>query len=198
MSEPSKDKLSLKYEEELAPFRETIEAVYIKTSSSDVVFRNILTLPPTILDSTPQSKRRSEDSPIEETIILSSEEVEEMKESEKKEYIGKLAISVFTSYQKCYDNAQNIVNRIAKKYSYEEAETFLYERLGCHIVKLQFDESVGLIQKEPNKKGHKNVLLNEEVEISSFIKETYEPLNIDDLLISEDNTISDKDIQNDE
>lgn len=114
MSEPSKDKLSLKYEEELAPFRETIEAVYIKTSSSDVVFRNILTLPPTIIDSTPQSKRRSEDSPEEETIILSSEEVEEMKESEKKEYIGKLAISVFTSYQKCYDNAQNIVNRVAK------------------------------------------------------------------------------------
>lgn len=182
MNESSLDSLSLRYEAELAPLMETVNAIYRQTLSTDVAYRNILSLPPTLLDSTPQSKRRREDDVEEEIIILAEEEVEGMTESEKKEYVGALAISVFTSYQKCYDNAKRIVNRIAQNYSVEEAETFLKEKLGCYIAKLQLDEKVGLIQRKPNKKGHQNVLLNEGVDICEYIEEIYDPLNLNALL----------------
>lgn len=50
-------KYALMYEDELLTFMEVIDADYIQTSSSDIVFRSTLTDPTTIIDSIPQSKR---------------------------------------------------------------------------------------------------------------------------------------------
>ncbi|MDE6793659.1 MAG: hypothetical protein K2J48_11325 [Muribaculaceae bacterium] len=182
MNDTSKDKRSLKYEAELFPLWDTIEASYTQTSSSDVVFRNILSLPPTLLDSTPQSKRKNEEDVEEEPLLLSAEEVAEMTDGEKKSYIGERAISVFNSYKKCVANSRFWINRIAENYSLEEAEIFLSNKLGVYIVELHLGPEVGLIEKKANKKGHRNMLLNEEIDISTYIVKTYPVLTIENLL----------------
>ncbi len=175
-------KYTLMYEEELLPFMEVIDAAYIQTTSSDIVFRSTLTDPPTIIDSTPQSKRGDEERMEEEKMIFTSEEVSLLTDEEKKSYVGERAISVFKSREKCLKDIKNIVNRIAENYSLEEAEAYLNEKRGPFIVKLKFSDKVGLIQRKFNKKGHKNVLLNEGESIDSYIVETYPSVDIVALL----------------
>ena len=50
------------------------------------------------------------------------------------------------------------------------------------MVKLKLSREVGLIEKEFNKKGHKNVLLNEGEFINDYVIETYPPMKLRDLL----------------
>lgn len=172
----------LRYEAELISFIETIEAYYRIASSEDVVFRSTLTDPPTLKDSIPQSKRENEDGIEEEEIILSEEEIAALTEGEKKEFVGSRGLSVYKSYEKCIADIKFWINRIAGNYSREEAEAYLNERRGPFMVKLQLSAEAGLIEKKFNKKGHKNVLLNEGELIDNYIIATYAPLSIEELL----------------
>lgn len=153
-------KYTLKYEKELLPFMEVIETMYVETSEEDIVFRSTLTDPPTLKDSTPQSKRENDEGVEEEVIIPTKEEVDSLNENEKKDFVGDRAISVFKSREKCLKDIKNIVNHVADKYSLEEAEAYLNEKRGPFMVKLQLSQEVGLIEREFNKQGHKNVLLS--------------------------------------
>ena len=175
-------KYTLKYEEELLPFMDVIDAMYVETSEDDVVFRSTLTDPPTKKDSTPQSKRMSDNGVEEEAIILTKEEADSLTEKEKRSFVGDLAISVFETREKCLKDIRNIVNHIAAKYSLDEAEAYLNEKRGPFMVKLKLSREVGLIEKEFNKKGHKNVLLNEGEFINDYVIETYPPMKLRDLL----------------
>lgn len=182
MCKESDKKYTLKYEKELLPFQGVIEAKYVETSEDDVVFRSTLTDPPTLKDSTPQSKRENEEGVEEEDIILTAEEVDSLTEKEKEDYVGSRAISVYESIEKCFEGLKSIVNHIAKKYSLEESETYLYEKRGPYIVKLQLAPQVGLIEKEFNNKGHKNVLLNEGEVINDYVIETFPSIELRELL----------------
>lgn len=182
MSNESEKKFTLKYGEELHPFMEVIDAIYVETSEDDIVFRSTLTDPPTLKDSTPQSKRENDEGFEEEAIILTEEEVVCLTEKEKKDFVGDRAISVFKSREKCLKDIRAIVNYIADKYSSEEAEAYLNEKRGPFMVKLKLSEEVGLIERKFNKKGHKNVLLNEGVVINDYVIETYPSMELGELL----------------
>ena len=182
MCKESNKKYTLKYEEELLPFMEVIEAMYIETSEEDVVFRSTLADPPTLKDSTPQSKRENEEGVEEEVIILTKEEADTLTEKEKKDFVGERAISVFKSREKCLKELRNIVNHIADKYSLDESETYLNAKRGPFMVKLKLSPKVGLIEKEFNKNGHKNVLLNEGEVVNDYVIETFPSMEFRDLL----------------
>lgn len=181
MGEHFERNYTLKYLDELNPFKEIIEADYIKTSPDDIVYRSTLTDPPTIIDSTPQSKRSDPLGVRKEPIILTDEEVEMLTLPERKEFVGLLGISVYKSRELCLKDIKYWVNRIARNYSIEEAEAYLYSKRGPFMVKLKLSSATGLIQKKFNKKGHKNVLLNEGEVIDFYIQETYPESNIEDL-----------------
>lgn len=182
MDELFEKKYTLKYIDELLPFKEIIETYYIETSPEDIVYRSTLTDPPTIIDSTPQSKRDNSQGVKIEPIILTDEEVEMLTIPERKEFVGDLGLSVYKSRELCLKDIKYWVNRIARNYSLEEAEEYLNSKRGPFMVKLQLTSATGLIQKKFNKKGHKNVLLNEGELIDYYIQETYPEANIEDLL----------------
>lgn len=172
----------LKYLDELLPFKEIIEADYIETTPEDIVFRSTLTDPPTLIDSTPQSKRDNPQGVPNETIILTEEEVKMLTIPERKEFVGALGISVYRTRELCLKDIKYWVNRIAREYSVEEAKEYLSSKRGPFMVKLQLTSGTGLIRKKFNKKGHKNVLLNEGEAIDKYIKETYPKTSIEELL----------------
>ena len=175
------DKISrLTYSEELLPMADYIAAHY--DESDQTVYRSVLSVPPGIIDSTPQSKRDIPERGEELILTLTDEEVASMSDEDKKEYVANLAISVFKSLPKCQANIKSLVKHIARKYSYEEAEKYLKDSRGPFIVKIQLDESIGLLEKRFDKKGHGNLLMYEGKRIDDYIVEVYDPLDMKDLL----------------
>ena len=180
----------LRYETELSPFMEYIKAHYHE--SSETVFRSTLSSPPTEADSKPQLKRVIDEHLDELDWQITEEDVAEMSEKEKCDYVSERALSVFNSLSKCKANVINLITHIAKKYSYNEAATYLNERRGAFIVELALTEEAGLIEKRYDKKGHQNFLPYDGVLIDKFIVNTYGPLDIDDIL-KPDDTVKIKD-----
>lgn len=174
------NKRKLKYESELNPFMDFIQSEYCE--SSLCVFRSVLSIPPTEIDSTPQSKRLLDFRTDELDIQLSKEDVDLMTDEERKEYVGNLAISVFKSSDKAQKNVREFVRHIAKSYSNEEAKAYLEERRGPYVVRLQLSPEVGLLEKKFNKKGHANLLLYEDVHIKDHIVEVYPPLRFSEIV----------------
>lgn len=174
------NKRKLKYESELNPFMDFIQSEYCE--SSLCVFRSVLSIPPTEIDSTPQSKRLLDFRTDELDIQLSKEDVDLMTDEERKEYVGNLAISVFKSSDKAQKNVREFVRHIAKSYSNEEAKAYLEERRGPYVVRLQLSPEVGLLEKKFNKKGHANLLLYEDVDIKDHIVEVYPPLRFSEIV----------------
>lgn len=181
MQEETKPK-RLRYENELSPFMDFIKAHYHE--SCETVFRSTLTKPPTEADSTPQLKRDIKDRVEELDLQITEEDVAEMSEKEKGEYVSERALSVFKSLPKCEANVINLINHIAKKFSYEEAATYLNDRRGAFIVELALTEEAGLIEQRFDKKGHKNLLPYDDVLIDKYIVNTFGPLHIDNILKS--------------
>ncbi len=175
----------LRYEAELNPLMDYIEANYCE--SSLCVFRSTISSPPTEKDSTPQSKRDEAGKGQDLDMILTQEEVELMTDKDKKEYVGNLAISVFNSKEKAEKSAIDFVRHVAK-FSYEEAEVYLNERRGAFIVKMQLSPDVGLLENRFNKKGHANLLLYEGVDIKNLIEETFPALKIEDIIQNSNKT----------
>ena len=170
----------LKYEAELNPLMDFIQMEYCE--SSLCVFRSVLSVPPTEIDSTPQSKRLMEFRPEELDLTLTKEEVDLMTDDEKKEYVGNLAISVFKSKEKAEKNVKDFVKHIAKSYSQEEAKAYLEERRGSYLAMLQLSPDIGLLEKKFNKRGHANLLIYEDVDISDYIVEIYPPLRFEEIV----------------
>ena len=83
----------LKYGSELDLFMDFIQTEYCE--STLCVFRSVLSVPLTEIDSTPQSKRLLDFIPNEFDLQLTKEEVKLMTDGERREYVGNLAISVF-------------------------------------------------------------------------------------------------------
>lgn len=181
MKEETKHK-KLRYDTELSPFSDYIYDHYHE--SCETVFRSTLSTPPTEADSTPQLKRNISERIEELDWEFTEEDVAEMSDKEKGEYIGERALSVFVSLSKCEANVVNIVRHIAKKYSYEEATTYLKDKRGPFIVELELTEEAGLVEKHYDKKGHKNLLPYDGVFIDKFIVKTYGPLDIDNIIKS--------------
>ncbi len=170
----------LRYEAELNPFMDFIEANY--SESSLCVFRSTLSDPPTEKDSTPQSKRSETERGEELELTLTKEDVEGMTDDEKKLYVGSLAISVFRSEEKAQKNVFDMVKHIAKNFSPDEALAYLQDKRGPYIVKLQLSPDVGLLENRFNKKGHANLLLYEGVDISEQIIEILPPIKFEDII----------------
>ncbi len=169
----------LRYEAELNPFTDFIEANYCE--SSQCVFRSTISDPPSEKDSIPQSKRTDIDRALELDMPFSQDEVEEMTDDEKREYVGSLAISVFRSKEKAQKNVIDMIRHIAKNFSQEEAMIYLQERRGPYLAKIQLSPDVGLLEKKFNKKGHANLLLYEGVDIKNYVQETYDPIRFEDI-----------------
>ena len=180
MAEDNRKKL--KYESELDPFMDFIQTEYCE--STLCVFRSVLSVPPTEIDSTPQSKRLLDFIPNEFDLQLTKEEVKLMTDGERREYVGNLAISVFKSKDKAQKNVREFVKHIAKSYSHEEAKVYLEERRGPYVVQLQLSPDVGLLEKKFNKKGHANLLLYEDVDIKDHIVEYYPPIRFEEIISS--------------
>ena len=174
------NKRKLKYESELNPLMDFIQTEYCE--SSLCVFRSVLSVPSTEIDSTPQSKRLMEFRAEELDFQLTKEDVDIMTDEEKKEYVGNLAISVFKSKEKAEKNVKDFVKHIAKSYSQEEAKAYLEERRGRYVAMLQLSPDIGLLEKNFNKRGHANLLLYEDVDINSHIVEIYPPLRFEEIV----------------
>ena len=174
------NKRKLKYESELNPLIDFIQTEYCE--SSLCVFRSVLSVPPTEIDSTPQSKRLLDFRPEEFDLQLAKEDVDLMTDGEKREYVGNLAISVFKSKEKAEKNVKDFVRHIARSYSQEEAKVYLEERRGPYVVQLQLSSDVGLLERKFNKKGHANLLLYEDVDIKDHIVEVYPPIRFEEII----------------
>lgn len=173
-----KNKL-LRYEQELNLLKDVIYEHY--QESEDVVYRNLLSIPSTIIDHTPQSKRLPD--AVEPLIMeLTEEDVADMTIKEKKEYIADRTLSVYNSFENCFKDLRFWVNRIKERYSQEEAEIYLNEKRGPFIAEIQLNKEMGLIEKSFNKKGHANMLMYDESDFDSNIKKIYGPFKISDLL----------------
>ena len=103
-------------------------------------------------------------------------------ENEKKEYVGNLAISVFKSKEKAEKNVKDFVKHIAKSYSHEEAKVYLEERRGPYVAMLRLSPDIGLLENKFNKRGHANLLLYEDVDISDYVVEIYPPLRFEEIV----------------
>lgn len=170
----------LKYNAELQPLSDYIQASY--SESTVCVFRSVISVPPTEVDATPQSKRLVPERGDELDLPLTQEDVEEMTEAEKKEFVADLAISVFVSKEKAEKNVINMVRHIAKASSHNEAKVYLEEKRGAYIVKVQLSPEVGMLENRFNKKGHANLLLYEDVDIKDHIVEVYSPMRFEDIV----------------
>lgn len=170
----------LRYDRELKPFQDFIQEYY--QESNETVFRSTLTTPPSEDDSFPQSKRESSERGSALEWELTPAEVDEMSHGEKKEYVADHSLSVFVSMAKCKANVANITRHISRKFSREEAEVYLKDKRGVYIVEMEIDGSIGLIERKADKKGHKNLLLYEDVSIEETIVNTYGPYELDDFL----------------
>ena len=173
------DSKILRYEQELSLLKDVIYEDY--GESEDIVFRNLLTIPSTIKDITPQSKRIPEETQ-ELSIELTEDDVKEMTLKEKREYIADRTLSVYNSYENCFNDVAFWIKRIQEKYSKEEAEIYLKEKRGPFIAEIRLRQDMGLLEKRYNKKGHANMLMYEGSDFDSHITKIYGPFSINDLL----------------
>lgn len=180
MSNHENDRKKLRYEKELSPFSDYIDTHY---SESDLtVFRNTLTNPPSPDDSIPQIKRDMEGHSSELELEFTEEEVAEMTEQDKKDFVAERAISVFKTAEKCRASVKDIVRHIFRKSSYDEALFYLQNRRGPYIEEIKLTEDVGLLECRFNKKGHANLLLYEGVDIRDYTVRMADYVGIDELL----------------
>lgn len=173
----------LRYEKELAPLRDVIYQDYHE--SEDMVFRNILSVPSTIKDITPQSKRVAPE--VDELIVeLTEEDIKDMSLKEKREYIADRTLSVYNSLENCLAETAFWVRRIRDRYSIEDAEIYLKEKRGAYIAEIQLNKEIGLIETHYNKKGHANVLLYEGGDLGTNIVRIHGPFTLAELLKDSD------------
>lgn len=162
----------LRYHETLDVFNDVIEEYYYRCEMD--VYRTAVTDPPTEYDITPKRRRNSGEQGQELPFVYTQEEIDLMDKDEKKNEVGRDALSVHKSEKKEIKEAKRAAAAFSKKHTAEETEDYKINQRGAYVMKLHISPEKALVSKKFHSgTGHGNILLREGVTIEDILDKSY-------------------------
>ena len=163
----------LRYHETLDAFSDVIEEHYYECEMD--VFRTAVTNPPTEFDITPKRRRKEGEQGQELPFVYKQEEIDLMDKDDKKDEVGRDALSVHKTEAKEIKEAKRSAASFRKKHTAEETEDYKYNQRGAYVMKLHISPDKALVSKKFHSgTGHGNILLREGVTIEDIVDKSYE------------------------
>lgn len=125
-----------------------------------IVYRTFIENPPEEKDFTAQDLREPDGNALVQGGV-SDEEYKGLKTTKRQEYISKRAISVNDSRDNAIAAAVDRYNKLKEQFGTEYADLYIEEQRGKYVAGINFKEGQAMISKF--RKGHANVILNQEV-----------------------------------
>ena len=166
-----KDSCELSYLKFLSPFMEIIQDEYKPCNREAYRWSHI---PMIDDDSKPQIFQDCDSRNIEQMMVPNSDAPRII----INQYVNSFTISNFDTYEHAETKYLEIIQRMKRKNHYEEKIENFIKQKGTHIIKVNYTPDTAIVN-EPDKTGHFQALLFENINLNDLVDESVQPRRID-------------------